>query len=154
MQSVDISSEMSVIVFAFSLLFGLGYYLLTSVSPGGFVVPGSLVVTALEGPASLLTVLGVTAVTWGIMKLLERFTILYGKRLFSLALVLSTLIGFIAFMGLHVKVPALFPGDQLGFLVPGLIVYQLMRQTARATLTATGVVTAATASTAVVLLAI
>lgn len=153
-ESVDISSEMSAIVFAFSLLFGLGYYLVTTVSPGGFVVPGSLVVSAMEGPASLLTVLVVSLFTFGLMKLLERHTILYGKRLFALALVLSTLFGFVAFMALHVKVPELFPGDQLGFLVPGLIVYQLMRQTAKSTLTATGVVTAATATTAVLLLAL
>lgn len=152
--AVDVPSQLSAIVFAFSLAFGLGYYLVTNVSPGGFVVPGSLVVSLLEGPASLITILGVASLTYGIMKIIERFTILYGKRLFALALLLSTVIGLFAFELLHVEVPSLFPGDSLGFLVPGLIVYQLMRQTAKATFISTGVVTAATMATALALLAL
>lgn len=154
MHPVDIPSQLSAIVFAFSLAFGLGYYLVTNISPGGFVVPGSLVVSALEGPASLITVLGVSALTFGTMKAIERYTILYGKRLFALSLLLSSVFGLVAFESLHVEVPSLFPGDSLGFLVPGLIVYQLMRQTAKATFIATGVVTAATAATALALLAL
>jgi poly-gamma-glutamate biosynthesis protein PgsC/CapC len=152
--SIDLSSDLSAVVFAFSLLFGLAYYLLTNVSPGGFVVPGSLVVSALEGPASLFTICGVAAVTWALMKVIERYTILYGKRLFALALCLSTVFGLAAFESLHVAVPTLFPGDSLGFLVPGLIVYQLMRQNTKATLLSTTVVTAATTTVAVALLAI
>ncbi|MET0698960.1 MAG: poly-gamma-glutamate biosynthesis protein PgsC/CapC [Mycobacterium sp.] len=154
MNSIDLSSDLSAVVFAFSLLFGLAYYLMTSVSPGGFVVPGSLVVSGLEGPASLLTICGVAAITYGLMKVIERFTILYGKRLFALSLVLSTVFGLIAFEALHVSVPNLFPGDSLGFLVPGLIVYQLMRQNTKSTLISTAVVTAATTTVAVALLAI
>lgn len=154
LHTATLSSEMSVGIYAISLFIGLLVYFKTNVSPAGFVVPGSLVVAALEGPASLITIAAIAAATLGSMKVIERFTILYGKRLFAMTLGVSTLLGSVAFVSLHTVEPELFPGDALGFLVPGLIVYQLMRQQTKQTFIVSGAVTAATATVALILLAI
>ncbi len=151
---VDISSELSVLIFAISLMIGLTGYLITNVSPGGFVVPGSLVVSALEGPGSLITIAAVAVATAVALYGLNRVTILYGKRLFALTLCISTVLGAVAFLALHLTYPGLFPGDALGFLTPGLLVYQARRQGLGMTLRTTGSVTAATATFALILLAV
>lgn len=154
-QVAVISSEMSVVIFSISLLVGLVAYLLTNCSPLGFVVPGSLVVSALEGPASILAIAGVAVLTWLTITIIDkRFAIIYGKRLFALTLGTSTILGTAAFLALHRSEPALFPGDALGFMVPGLIVYQLKRQKFGKSLAVTAVVTAITGTFALAMLAI
>lgn len=154
LHAATLSSEMSVAIYAISLFIGLFVYFKTNVSPAGFVVPGSIVVAALEGPGSLVTITVVAIATFGTMKLINRFTILYGKRMFAMTLGVSTLIGSIAFVTGHRSYPEFFPGDALGFLVPGLIVYQLLRQSTKKTFAVSAAVTAATAAIALLCLAI
>lgn len=154
LHTATLSSEMSVIIFAVSLLIGLLVYLKTNVSPAGFVVPGSIVISALEGPGSLITIAAVAVATFASMKVIERFTILYGKRLFAMTLGVSTILGSVAFVSLHTVEPELFPGDALGFLVPGLITYQLMRQKTKQTFAVSAAVTALTGTVALILLAV
>jgi hypothetical protein len=154
LHTATISSEMSVAIFAISLFIGLFVYLKTNISPAGFVVPGSLVIAALEGPGSLVTITLTALATYGAMKLIEKKTVLYGKRLFAMTLGTSTLIGTIAFGALHTRYPDFFPGDALGFLVPGLICYQLLRQSTKKTFAVSAGVTAATGAIALVFLAV
>jgi hypothetical protein len=154
LHTATLSSEMSVAIYAISLFIGLFVYLKTNISPAGFVVPGSIVVAALEGPGSLITIALTAMATYASMKLIEKFTVLYGKRLFANTLAVSTGIGGTAFMLLHRDYPDFFPGDALGFLVPGLIVYQLLRQSPKKTFAVSAAVTAATGAIAVICLAV
>lgn len=154
LHAATLSSEMSVGIYALSLFIGLAVYAKTNISPAGFVVPGSLVVAALEGVGSLVTIAAVTALTYGTMRLLMMVTILFGKRMFAMTLGVSTLYGTVLFASLHTVEPELFPGDALGFLVPGLIVYQLLRQSTLKTFAVSAGVTAATGVIAIALLAI
>ncbi|MFC3505303.1 poly-gamma-glutamate biosynthesis protein PgsC/CapC [Micromonospora krabiensis] len=154
MPTFDLSSEFSAVIIAAGLLFGLVGYLVTNVAPAGLMVPGCLVLTALEDVRSLAPVAAVTVVTVGIMKLLQRMTILYGKRLFAVAVLVSSFISVGAFMGLHVRFPYLFGGDTLSFIIPGLMTYQLVRPRALQTLAATGVVSAGTAGAALLMISI
>lgn len=154
LHAATLSSEMSVAIYAISLFIGLFVYFKTNISPAGFVVPGSLVVAGLEGPGSLVTITSVAALTFASMKILNRVTILYGKRLFAMTLGMSTLYGTVGFVTLHTIEPALFPGDAIGFLVPGLIVYQLLRQSTLKTFAVSAGVTAATGVIALICLAV
>lgn len=154
LHAATLSSEMSVGIYAISLFIGLWVYSKTNISPAGFVVPGSLVIAALEGVGSLVTIASVTALTYGTMRLLKKVTVLFGKRLFALTLGISTLYGTIGFASLHTVEPELFPGDALGFLVPGLIVYQMLRQSTLKTFAVSAGVTAVTGVIAIGLLAI
>lgn len=148
----DISSELGAVIIAAGLLFGLVGYLVTNVAPAGLMVPGCLVLTALEDVRSLITVVVVTAITVLLMKVLQRVTILYGKRLFAVAVLVSCFMSVTAFVSLHVRFPFLFGGDTLSFIIPGLMTYQLVRPRALQTLAATGVVSAGTGGVALLMI--
>lgn len=150
----DLSSQMSSILFASVLVLGIIYYRIFRVSPGGFIVPPAIIVTALEGVASLLTVIGLVLATWGTIALVNKVSVLYGKTLFGMTLITSVVYGVTAFQLLHAALPELFPGDRLGYLIPGLITYAFMRQTTKATLVATTAVTAAGSALALIMVAV
>lgn len=150
----DLSSELGAVIIAAGLLFGLVGYLLTNVAPAGLMVPGCLVLTALEDARSLLTVVAITAVTVGFMKVLQRITILYGKRLFAVAVLVSSFMSVASFVSLHVRYPFLFGGDTLSFIIPGLMTYQLLRPRALQTLAATGVVSVGTGGVALLMISL
>ncbi len=154
MPTFDLSSELSAVIIASGLLFGLVGYLVTNVAPAGLMVPGFLVLTALEDARSLVTVVAVTAVTVAIMKVLQRITILYGKRLFAVAVLVSSFMSVTAFVTLHLRYPFLFGGDTLSFIIPGLMTYQLVRPRALQTLAATGVVSVGTGGVALLMISL
>ncbi|MFI6265263.1 poly-gamma-glutamate biosynthesis protein PgsC/CapC [Micromonospora sp. NPDC051006] len=154
MPTFDLSSELSAVVIAAGLLFGLVGYLVTNVAPAGLMVPGCLVLTALQDARSLITIVAITAVTVAIMKVLQRVTILYGKRLFAVAVLASSFMSVTSFVLLHVRFPYLFGGDTLSFIIPGLMTYQLVRPRALQTLAATGVVSAGTAGAALLMISL
>ncbi|MBQ0901270.1 poly-gamma-glutamate biosynthesis protein PgsC/CapC [Micromonospora sp. U21] len=150
----DLSSELGAVIIAAGLLFGLVGYLVTNVSPAGLMVPGCLVLTAMEDARSLLTVVAITAVTVAFMKVLQRVTILYGKRLFAVAVLVSSFMSVTSFVLLHLRYPFLFGGDTLSFIIPGLMTYQLLRPRALQTLAATGVVSAGTGGVALLMISL
>jgi hypothetical protein len=150
----DLSSELSAVVVAAGLLFGLVGYLITNVAPAGLMVPGCIVLTALEDVRSLVTITAITGVTVGVMKVLQRLMILYGKRLFAVSLLVSALLSLVTFLGLHAHYPYFFGDDTLSFLVPGLMTFQLVRPRALQTLAATAVVTCGTAGAALAVIAL
>jgi hypothetical protein len=66
--------------------------------------------------------------------------ILYGKRLFAVVVLLGVLLQTSLLLFLQSDYPLLLPHQTLGFVVPGLIAYQLVRQRPAATVLATSVV--------------
>ena len=154
MDPFDLSSELSAVIVAVGLLFGLVGYLITNVAPAGLMVPGCVVLTALEEFESLATVAVVTVVTVALMKLLQRVAILYGKRLFAVTMLVSSFLSLCTFVAFHTRYPFLFGGDTLSFLVPGLMSFQLVRPHALRTLAATAVVTCGTGGAALVVVAL
>ena len=141
-------------IVAAGLLFGLVGYLVTNVAPAGLMVPGCVVLTALEDVRSLGTVTFVALATVGIMKLLKRVMILYGKRLFAVSMLVSAMLTLGLFIALHTRFPFLFGGDTLSFLTPGLMTFQLIRPRAMQTLAATAVVTCGTGAAALAVIAL
>ncbi|BCB78116.1 hypothetical protein GCM10022251_32680 [Phytohabitans flavus] len=154
MATFDLSSELSAVIVAAGLLFGLVGYLITNVAPAGLMVPGCIVLTALEDVRSVATISAVAIVTVVLIKVLKRITILYGKRLFAVTMLVSSLLSLVAFVALHVRYPFLFGGDTLSFLVPGLMSFQLVRPRALQTLAATAVVTCGTGATALLVISL
>lgn len=136
--------EVAALALSLGLVFSLVCYLFTNLSPGGMVSPAWLALLAAESTGRLALALGVIAVTYVAMLVLQREVILFGKRLFA-AVVLVGIFAQItlglAFPGMH---PLLVSGTALGFIVPGLVAYQLVRQPVVPTLVATATVTLAT----------
>ncbi|MFO7659810.1 MAG: poly-gamma-glutamate biosynthesis protein PgsC [Candidatus Cloacimonadaceae bacterium] len=101
---------------------------LLGASAGGIVVPGYIALY-LDKPLQILGTLVVSLLTWGIIRIIGIFTLLFGKR----RMVLSILVGFI--LG-YASRNLIFHGttvydlqmQSIGYIVPGLIANWFERQ--------------------------
>ncbi|MCT9935328.1 poly-gamma-glutamate biosynthesis protein PgsC/CapC [Planotetraspora sp. A-T 1434] len=138
----DLPAEAATLGLAIGLLFGLCCYLLTNLSPGGMITPAWLAITLLEDWRRIAMIIAITVLTWGGAVAARKVIILYGKRLFAGVVMLGVLLQMTLSLFLIREHPLLFGYQTLGFIVPGLIAYQFLRQpvvaTATAALTVTG----------------
>ncbi len=135
----SLAPEVSVLALALGLVFALGCYLVTNLSPGGMITPGWLALVLIAAPRLAFIIAGVAVVTYFASRALQRVVILYGKRLFATVV----LVGVFLQMTVLVFVTSLRDSTDyttLGFIIPGLVAYQLIRQPVVATLTATAAV--------------
>ena len=133
--------EVAVLGISLGLLFSLVCYLVTNLSPGGMITPGWLALILVQAPIRMLLIGIVVVLTYFIMRWVQRIVILYGKRLFASVVLLGVFLQMALFLFLLNEYPLLFARETLGFIVPGLIAYQLIRQPIVATVLATGAVT-------------
>lgn len=143
MNPVALTPDMAALGIALGLLFSLVCYLTTNLSPGGMITPGWLALTVVEDLRLAAMVVGVTLLTYLSTRLLQGAVILYGKRLFAAVVMCGVLLQTSLYMVLRHEFPMLFTHQTLGYIVPGLIAYQLVRQPPRATLVSTATVTLA-----------
>ena len=140
----ELSAQLATASLGIGLVFALLCYLTTNLSPGGMITPGWIALTLIEDQLQSVIVVGVTIVTYLIARLMHRVIILYGKRLFAAIVLVSVLLQLTMFLLVQRDLPLLFAHQTLGFVIPGLIAYQLVRQPPRATILATVIVTAIT----------
>ncbi|MEU4209280.1 poly-gamma-glutamate biosynthesis protein PgsC/CapC [Streptomyces sp. NPDC026206] len=138
-----LTPEIAAIGIALGLLFSLVCYLTTNLSPGGMITPGWLALTLVEDLQRAAMVVGITVLTYLGTLLLQRYVILYGKRLFAAVVLTGVVLQATLFVILQQQFPLMYANQTLGFIVPGLIAYQLVRQPRGATLLATGTVSLA-----------
>ncbi|GAA1895118.1 MULTISPECIES: poly-gamma-glutamate biosynthesis protein PgsC/CapC [Streptomyces] len=136
-----LTPEIAAVGIALGLLFSLVCYLTTNLSPGGMITPGWLALTLVEDLQRAAMVLGVTVLTYVGTLLMQKFVILYGKRLFAAVVLLGVTLQATVMIVLSIEFPLMYANQTLGFIVPGLIAYQLVRQPKGPTLLATGSVT-------------
>jgi len=139
-----LTPEIAAIGIALGLLFSLVCYLTTNLSPGGMITPGWLALTVIEDLWQAAIVVGVTVLTYVCAALMQRFVILYGKRLFAAVVLAGVMLQATITLLLHSEFPLMYANQTLGFIVPGLIAYQLVRQPKGVTLLSTTAVTLAT----------
>jgi poly-gamma-glutamate biosynthesis protein PgsC/CapC len=101
---------------------------LLGASAGGIVVPGYIAMY-LHSPSQIIGTLVVSLATWGIIKLIGTFTIMYGRR----RLVLSILFGFIlGWLSRNIIILNTTVVDlqmqSIGYIIPGLIANWFERQ--------------------------
>ncbi|AZM56111.1 poly-gamma-glutamate biosynthesis protein PgsC/CapC [Streptomyces sp. NPDC018029] len=136
-----LTPEIAAVGIALGLLFSLVCYLTTNLSPGGMITPGWLALTLVEDLQRAAMVVGVTVLTYAGTLLMQKFVILYGKRLFAAVVLLGVTLQATVMIVLSIEFPLMYANQTLGFIVPGLIAYQLVRQPKGPTLLATGSVT-------------
>ncbi|MBU7596781.1 poly-gamma-glutamate biosynthesis protein PgsC/CapC [Streptomyces sp. P38-E01] len=136
-----LTPEIAAVGIALGLMFSLVCYLTTNLSPGGMITPGWLALTLAEDLQHAAMVVGVTALTFLCTVLVQRWVILYGKRLFAGVVLIGVILQATLTLVLRHEFPLMFSNQTLGFIVPGLIAYQLVRQPRLPTVIATGSVT-------------
>jgi poly-gamma-glutamate biosynthesis protein PgsC/CapC len=108
---------------------------LLGASAGGIVVPGYIAMY-LDKPSFIIGTILVSLATWGIIRIIGTFTLLFGKR----RMVLSILIGFI--LGWSTRYLLMTPSlmdlklQSIGYIIPGLIANWFERQGFIKTMTA------------------
>jgi gamma-polyglutamate biosynthesis protein CapC len=139
--TVELTPEIAALSLAIGLLFSLVCYLITNLSPGGMITPGWLALTLVQEPRRAAIVVCVTALTFLGTVGLQKIVILYGKRLFAAVVLVAVFLQTTLFFFIQTQSPFLFAHQTLGFIVPGLIAYQLVRQPIAPTLISTAAVT-------------
>ena len=137
MSTAELAPQIATIGLAIGLVLSLLCYLTTNLSPGGMITPGWLALTIVEDYRRAAIIVLMTALTYGGTRVLQRMVILYGKRLFAAVVLLGVLLQVSFLVFLQADFPLLFVHQTLGFVVPGLIAYQLIRQRPVPTLLAT-----------------
>jgi poly-gamma-glutamate biosynthesis protein PgsC/CapC len=138
-----LTPENAAIGIALGLMISLVCYLTTNLSPGGMITPGWLALTLVEDLQRAAMVLGVTVLTYVCTVLVNKVVILYGKRLFAAVVLTGVILQAGVYLILQREFALLYANQTLGFIVPGLIAYQLQRQPKGATLLSTTTVTLA-----------
>jgi poly-gamma-glutamate biosynthesis protein PgsC/CapC len=139
----SLAPQAATVALAIGLLFALVCYLTTNLSPGGMITPGWLALTLVEDARKVAVIAAVTVVTYLGLRGLQRAVILYGKRLFAAVMMLSVLLSTGLFLLVQRDYPLIFAHETLGFVIPGLVAYQLVRQPPVATVLATSAVSLA-----------
>jgi len=120
---------------AIGLLAGFFLYEWIGLSAGGFVVPG-YVALCLDRPWALGVTLGASLLTFGVVRGLSRWVILYGRRRFTLMLLTGFACQWLVEAALGHLPMAAFRGEVIGFIIPGLIANEMERQGILPTLSA------------------
>jgi poly-gamma-glutamate biosynthesis protein PgsC/CapC len=128
---------------AIGLVLGFFCYEWIGLTPGGFVVPGTIALYW-DRPAMVVTTLALAGLVFLAVDGMSRFTILYGRRRF----VLMLLVGFagqwlMEWGALRTGFPPV-EIDAIGYLIPGLIANEMSRQRVVPTVCAVVVLSVAT----------
>lgn len=96
---------------------------LTGLSPGGLIVPGYIALS-LQTPQRVVYTVAVAMVARGIARLLSNWMILYGRRRFTMLILLSFTVDLV------VNASGLLPYDpgMIGVLVPGILAQDMEKQ--------------------------
>jgi gamma-polyglutamate biosynthesis protein CapC len=122
------------------LIIGILFYEIFGISPGGVITPGYFALF-INQPNRILVTIIIAIAVWGVLELLSRHLILYGKRKFLLALLLGfcgklLIEGFVQPLAfVHIDLLS------VGYIIPGLIANEISRQNITKTFAATGIVT-------------
>jgi poly-gamma-glutamate biosynthesis protein PgsC/CapC len=127
-------------VFLVGLIAGFIYYEVVGISPGG-VIPPAYFALFLHEPERIIVTVAISLVVYGVVRLLQRYTFLYGRRRLLVALLLGFIVKWLAegLIAPNVAVP--FEIHAVGYLIPGLIANDMVRQRVVPTILSLGIVT-------------
>lgn len=141
---MNFEPEVAVLGLSIGLVFSLICYLVTNLSPGGMITPPWLALLLIDDVRRAAIVVAVILATYVVMRFVQKVVILYGKRLFATVVLVAVFLQVTVSLFLIDLFPTLFATTTLGFIVPGLVTYQLIRQPILPTLAATTLVTLGT----------
>lgn len=129
--------------FFIGLVLGFIFYELTGVSPGGVIAPAYCALF-IHDPGRIVVTVAIALIVWGMVRVLSRHTILYGRRRLMVCLIL----GFCIKVLIETQVQTLssfqFDLQSVGYIIPGLIASEMERQRIIPTIAALGIVTVLT----------
>lgn len=122
-------------IIVLGVLASILFYEWTEISPGGIIVPGYIALF-LNNPGRIITTILLSFLTYATVRLLNTYTMLYGRRKFAVFIIVSFLIRFIInrfFVAASLPISAALI---IGYLIPGIIAQDIDRQGTVKTLSA------------------
>jgi poly-gamma-glutamate biosynthesis protein PgsC/CapC len=127
-------------LFIIGLVVGFLFYELAGISPGGVVAPAYLALFIYQPDRIFVTIL-LSLVVFIVIRFLSSHLILYGRRKFLLAILLSFFLKLLIESQIQ-AIPTLnFSIESIGYIIPGLIANEMGRQRVVPTLLSLGIVT-------------
>jgi poly-gamma-glutamate biosynthesis protein PgsC/CapC len=126
-------------LFIIGLVIGFIFYELTGISPGGVIVPAYLALFMHEPQRIAMTII-IALVIYLIINFLGSYLILYGRRKFLLAVVLSFFLKLLIEARIQPLSMMTIDLQSIGYIIPGIIANELGRQKIIPTLLSLGIV--------------
>jgi poly-gamma-glutamate biosynthesis protein PgsC/CapC len=121
-------TDAEVIYIGIGLVVSLLYAEMFGVAPGGIIVPGYLALRITD-PVVVLLTLGISLLTFFVVRVLATVMIIYGRRRTVLMILVAFLLGSLVRVGLGVGTPVgPFEIGVIGYIIPGLIAIWMDRQ--------------------------
>ena len=121
------------------LVVGFLYYEFVGFSPGGVVAPGYVALFILHPTRIIMTVV-ISLVVVGIIRILAKHLLLYGRRRLLVALLLGFAIKIAVDRWIQPIPSVSIDLQSIGYIVPGLIANEMHRQRIMPTLASLGIV--------------
>lgn len=131
-------------LFLVGLVVGFCYYELTGYSPGG-VVPPAYFALFIRQPGRVALTMLVAFAVYGAIRFLEGRTFLYGRRRLLTALLLGFAAKWLVERALAPSLPLSIEAHTIGFVIPGLVASDMVRQKVAPTVLSVGIVMVVTA---------
>lgn len=125
------------------LIIGMIFYEKFDLSPGGVVTPGYLALFFGKPDRIFITII-IAFLVWIALGFLVKRFILYGRRRFLLALLLGFALKLIIEIFLQPNLELPFELVSIGYIIPGLIANEMVRQKPVKTILSLGIVTCIT----------
>ncbi len=121
-------TDAEVLYIGIGLVVSLLYAEVFGAAPGGIIVPGYLAL-GLDDPVIVTLTLGVSLLTFFVVRVLATVMIIYGRRRTVLMILIGFLVGSLVREGLGAGTPiGPFEIDVIGYIIPGLLAIWMDRQ--------------------------
>lgn len=127
-------------LFIIGLVVGFIFYEITGISPGGVIAPAYFALFIYEPDRIIMTII-IALIIYAVIKMLSGYLILYGRRKFLLAVVLSFFLKLLIDNVLQPADMMKLDLQSIGYIIPGLIANEIGRQKITSTLLSLGIVT-------------
>lgn len=121
------------------LVVGMMYYELTGISPGGVIAPGYFALF-IHQPDKILVTMAISIIVWAMVSYLSRYLIVYGRRRLLLALLIGFCIKLVIEFGIQPIPEIHIDLHSIGYVIPGLIGNEMLRQKVVPTIASLGIV--------------
>lgn len=127
-------------LFFIGLIIGFLFYEIIGISPGGVIAPAYFALF-IHQPGKITVTVLIAVLVWLIILFLSRWLIIYGRRKLLIALILGFLLKLFFEFKLQPLTEFQIDLQSIGYIIPGLIANEMVRQKALPTLAALGIVT-------------
>jgi poly-gamma-glutamate biosynthesis protein PgsC/CapC len=127
-------------LFIIGLIAGFIFYELTGISPGGVIAPAYMSLFIYEADKIIMTLV-ISLVIYLIIRYLSSYLILYGRRKFLIAVLLSFFLKLLIETQIQPLEVVRLDLQSIGYIIPGLIANDMGRQKVIPTLLGLGIVT-------------